>query len=124
MTAAGIDVELMGVGHGTGRHSTIQNLGHLVRLGGKALLHLGDADADPAILGKLNLDDKGIDVAFLPMWFLIGNDGPAVVREDIKPRHIVAVHMPSSGAERAAREIKGVFPQADAFTVLLERRRY
>lgn len=124
MIAGGIELEVMSVGHGSGRHGTIQNLGHLVRLGGKPFLHLGDAEADPEILGKLNLDAEAIEVAFLPMWFLTGNDGPAVVREHIKPRQIVAVHMPPDGAERVAREIKAVFPQADAFTVLLERRVY
>jgi L-ascorbate metabolism protein UlaG (beta-lactamase superfamily) len=124
MTAGGIEIEVLGVGHGSGRHRTIQNLGHLVRLGGKTLLHLGDAEADPGIFAKLNLDAAPIDVAFLPMWLLTGTDGPAIVKEHIKPRHIVAVHMPADGAERAAREIKELFPQADAFTVLLERRVY
>jgi L-ascorbate metabolism protein UlaG (beta-lactamase superfamily) len=124
MTAAGVDVELLGVGHGSGRHGSIQNLGHLVRIGGKKLLHLGDADPTPAILEKLNLDEQGIDVAFLPVWFLTGTGGPAVVREHIKPRHIIAVHMPASGADREARAIKQVFPDAGAFTVLLERRVY
>lgn len=122
--AAGIDLDIMGVGHGSGRHSTIQNLGHLVRVGGKKLLHIGDAEIDPAILEKLELDEEGIDVAFLPVWFLTGSEGAAVVREHINPRHIVAVHMPASGAASAVRDVKRQFPDAHAFTVLLERKVY
>lgn len=124
MTAAGIDVELLGVGHGTGRNASIQNLGHLVKLGGKKLLHLGDADTAPEILERLHLDEEGIDVAFLPIWFLTGTDGPAVVREHIKPKNIVAVHMPASGADRAVAQMKLAFPDAVAFTTLLEKRAY
>jgi L-ascorbate metabolism protein UlaG (beta-lactamase superfamily) len=124
MSVAGIDFELLGVGHGSGRHASVQNLGHLIRLGGKKLLHLGDADTAPDILEKLRLDEEGIDVAFLPVWFLSGSDGPSVVREHINPRHIIAVHMPASGAERAAGQIQQAFPQAVAFTTLLERRSY
>ncbi|HJR60916.1 MAG TPA: MBL fold metallo-hydrolase [Vicinamibacterales bacterium] len=124
MTVAGIDFDVLGVGHGSGRHGSIQNLGHLIKVGGSKLLHLGDADTAPAILEKLHLDDEGIDVAFLPVWFLSGTDGPAVVREHIKPRHIVAVHMPAVGAERAAGQIKQAFPDAVAFTILLERKVY
>jgi L-ascorbate metabolism protein UlaG (beta-lactamase superfamily) len=124
MTAAGIEFELLGVGHGTGGHASIQNLGHLLKLGGKKLLHLGDADTAPDILEKLRLDEEGIDVAFLPIWFLTGGEGPVVVREHIKPRHIVAVHMPAAGGDRAVAEMRQNFPAAVAFTTLLEKRAY
>jgi L-ascorbate metabolism protein UlaG (beta-lactamase superfamily) len=124
MTVAGVDMQIIGAGHGSGRHASIQNLGHLITLGGKKLLHLGDADADPAIFEKLRLDEQGVDVAFLPMWFLTGEQGPQIVRDRIKPRHIVAVHMPASGADSAAAEIKRRFPEAVAFTTLLEKRTY
>ena len=122
--AAGINVDMMGVGHGSGRHSSIQNLGHLVRLGGKALLHLGDAEIDPSILATLRLDEEEIDVAILPVWFLTGSEGPALVREHIKPKHIVAVHMPAGAGEGLVGDIRQIFPAATAFTVLLERKVY
>jgi L-ascorbate metabolism protein UlaG (beta-lactamase superfamily) len=124
MTVAGIDLEVLGVGHGTGRHGSVQNLGHLITLGGRKLLHLGDADTAPAILEKLRLDEEGIDIAFLPLWFLTGTAGPVAVREHIKPRHIIAVHMPAAGAAQATEQIKRTFPDAVAFTILLEKRRY
>ncbi len=58
------------------------------------------------------------------MWFLISDEGAAIVRQQIKPKQIVAVHMPAEGAQRAAEEIGKRFPQAVAFTRLLEKKFY
>ena len=124
VTAAGVEIELLGVGHGTGRHRDIQNLGHVVALGGKKLLHLGDADTAADIFDALNLDEQGIDVAFLPMWFLTSDEGAAVVRNHIKPKHIVAVHLGPREPGRTFERIRARFPDADAFAALLEKRYY
>lgn len=123
--AGGVPVEILGVGHGSGRHETVQNLGHIITLGGKKLLHIGDASTEDAgIFDALNIDEAGIDVAFLPMWFLTSDDGAAIVRQHIRPKHIVAVHMPAGESGRAAAQIAERFPDAVPFTVLLEKRFY
>ncbi|MGH9941127.1 MAG: MBL fold metallo-hydrolase [Pyrinomonadaceae bacterium] len=124
MRAAGIDFEVLGLGHGTERHGWIQNLGHVVKLGGKKLLHVGDADTSAEVFGQFNLDEEGIDIAFIPYWFLLGSDGQTVVREHIKPKHIIAVHISPSEAEKVADQIKQAFPNAVAFTTMLEKRHY
>lgn len=121
---AGIDVEVLGLGHGTGRHGSIQNLGHVVKLGGRKLLHIGDAEASLEIFGQFNLDEEGIDIAIIPYWFLLGTGGPAVIREHIKPRHIIAVHISPSEAAKVSGQIKQAFPDAVAFTTMLEKRHY
>jgi L-ascorbate metabolism protein UlaG (beta-lactamase superfamily) len=123
MKVAGIDFEILGVGHIHESNSGIQNLGHVIKLGGKKLLHLGDAGRSVEIFEKFNLDKEGIDIAFLPTWFLFGN-GLAVVREHIKPKHIIAVHISPGEAERETSQIKQVFPNAVAFTNMLEKRHY
>lgn len=124
LTAAGVEIELLGVGHGTGRHRDIQNLGHVVTLAGKKLLHLGDADTAADIFDAFNLDEQGIDVAFLPRWFLTSDAGAAIVRDHIKPKHIVAVHMPARDPDHAVAQVKAGFPDAVPFTALLEKRYY
>ena len=123
--AGGVEMELLGVGHGTGRHGTVQNLGHVITLGGKRVLHIGDASTeDASIFDAFNLDEAQIDVAFLPLWFLTSDEGAAIVRQHIKPKHIVAVHMPADGVPRAVAEIRQRFPDAVPFTVLLEKKFY
>jgi L-ascorbate metabolism protein UlaG (beta-lactamase superfamily) len=122
---SGIDLVVLGVGHGSGRHSGIQNLGHVVTVGGRKFLHLGDAATeDRTIFEKLRLHQDGIDVAFLPIWFLTEPDGQAIVRDLIRPREIVAVHMPAGEATDARARAQRDFPTAAFFTTLLERRRY
>jgi L-ascorbate metabolism protein UlaG (beta-lactamase superfamily) len=122
--ASGVEVDVLGVGHGSGRHATIQNLGHVVTLGGKKLLHLGDADTDAGIFAAFKLDQQGIDIALLPMWFLTSDRGAAIVRDQIKPKHIVALHLSARQPEREVAEIKERFPEAIAFTALLDKRYY
>ena len=121
MTAAGIQLEVLGLGHGTGRHGEIQNLGHIVTIGGKKLLHVGDANPDIGIFETFNLDQAGIDIAFLPIWFL--TNAADLIREHIRPKQIFVVHM-ARGAEGLEAEVLRAFPEAVPFTRLLEKRHY
>ncbi len=120
LTVADVPVEILGLGHGS-RHADIQNLGHVVTIGGQKVLHVGDADPSAGVFETFNLDERGIDIALLPVWFL--TDFAHVVREHIRPRHIIAVHMARGAAgldPRAVRE----FPHAVPFVRLLEKRYY
>ena len=124
MKVAGIDFDILGLRHGTGRHAMIQNLGHVVRLGGKKLLHIGDADISVENFEKFNLDEEGIDIAFLHFWFLLSPEGQTIIKEHIKPKQIIAVHISPDQGERVAAQIKQLFPGAIAFTTLLEKRTF
>jgi L-ascorbate metabolism protein UlaG (beta-lactamase superfamily) len=122
---SGIDLVVLGVGHGSGRHAEIQNLGHLIMLGGRKFLHLGDASTeDRTIFEKLRLHDDGIDVAFLPVWLLTEPEGQAIVRDLIRPREIVGIHMPAGDVADTLARARRAFPAAAFFTTLLERRTY
>lgn len=124
MKVAGIDFEILNLRHGTGRHASIQNLGHIIKLGGKKLLHIGDADTAIENFEKFNLDEEGIDIALLPFWFLTSSEGQTVVREHIKPRQIIAVHISPSESDKTTTQIKQAFPGAVAFTTMLEKKNY
>ncbi len=86
LKVAGIDFEILGLRHGTGRHATIQNLGHIIKLGGKKLLHVGDADTSVENFASFNLDKEGIDIALLPDWFILYTEGQPLIRDHIKPK--------------------------------------
>ena len=121
---AGLEFEMLGLGHGSGRNREIQNLGHIVKLGGKKLLHVGDVEPDADIFAKFKLAEAGIDVAILPFWFLTGKDGQAIVKEHIKPKHLIAVHTETLKAASITSQVKEAFPEAVVFTTMLEKRRY
>jgi len=124
MKVSGIDFEILGLRHGTGRHATIQNLGHIIKLGGKKLLHVGDADTSIENFANFNLDKEGIDIAFLPDWFLLYSEGQTLIRDHIKPKQLIAVHVSPSNAERVATQVRQTFPGAVAFTTMLERKQF
>lgn len=121
---AGIDVEFLGVGHGSGRHAAIQNLGHVINIGGKNVLHIGDAEFTPGIFDAFDLETRGIDIAVLPFWFLTAEGGRKIVEQHIKPKHIIATHIGPADAKQTAIDVKKHFPKADVFTTLLENRNF
>jgi L-ascorbate metabolism protein UlaG (beta-lactamase superfamily) len=121
---AGLEFEMLGLGHGSGRNSDIQNLGHVIKLGGKKFLHVGDVEPDAEIFAKFKLVEAGIDVAILPFWFLTGKEGQAIVKEHIKPKHLIAVHTETLKAASITSQVKEAFPEAVVFTTMLEKRRY
>ena len=119
-----IDFEVLGLGHVNERFDWIQNLGHIVYLGGKKLLHVGDAPATADTYEAFNLDEERIDIAFLPAWYLMDEESVAIVREFINPRHIVAVHISPADAARTVEVIGEHLPDADAFTRMMEKRHF
>ena len=123
LTVAGIDLQLLGLPHGS-RHSSIQNVGYVVTLGGRKILHIGDADTNAETFRRLALDRDGIDVALLPAWFLTERDGQAIIRDHIKPRRLVGIHLLASGEDEVVASARAAFPDSDALTKLLEKRRY
>ena len=124
VTVAGVTIEVLGLRHGGARWARLQNLGHIVTIGGKRVLHVGDAESSAANFAPLNLPAAGIDVAILPDWFMTDPEGQRVVIEHIRPKQLVAVHLPASGYERTVSQVTSAFPGAAAFTKFFEVRRY
>jgi L-ascorbate metabolism protein UlaG (beta-lactamase superfamily) len=124
LNIGGIHLQVLGLPHGSGRNASIQNLGYVVSLGGRRILHIGDADTNPETFRKLALDRDGIDVALLPVWFLTEREGQAIVRDYIKPQRLVAIHLLASGEDAIVASARVAFPASDALTKLLEKRRY
>jgi L-ascorbate metabolism protein UlaG (beta-lactamase superfamily) len=124
LSIAGIDLQVLGLPHGTGRNASIQNVGYVVSLGGRKILHIGDSAMNAETFRRLALDRDGIDVALLPVWFFTERDGQAIVRDHIKPRRLVGIHLLASGDEEVVASARAAFPGSDALTKLLEVRRY
>lgn len=61
-----------------------QNLGHVVTIGGKTFLHVGDTEGRIADFEPFRLADAQIDVAILPAWMLTEGEGP--VGQEPAPR--------------------------------------
>jgi len=120
----GIKVTLLGMKHGGDRFWWIKNLGHIIEIGGKKLFHFGDADTGLENFASFNLAAEKIDIAFIPYWFLLNEDGRKLVRETIAAKTNIAVHISPQSADADAANMRRLYPGVDAFTKMLEERSY
>lgn len=120
----GIKLTLLGMKHGSDRFWWIKNLGHIIEIGGKKLFHFGDADTAAENFASFDLPKEKIDIAFIPYWFLLSENGRKIVRENIAAKTNIAVHISPATAESDAANIKRLYPGADAFTKMLEERTF
>jgi L-ascorbate metabolism protein UlaG (beta-lactamase superfamily) len=124
LSVSGISVTCLGLKHSSPQFSWIQNLGYIVQLNGKKFLHVGDADLTVENFASLNLKDEGIDVAFLPYWFLLSASDRRIVETQIAPKQVVAVHVSPADAASVVSQLKAAYPQAHTFTRILEKKEF
>jgi len=116
----GIKVRFLGLRHANAQHASIQNFGHLIEIGGKKLLHIGDADMTAENFAAFNLAKEKIDVAFIPYWFLLSENGRKLVKEQFNPKQIIAVHISPNDAPEISEQLVKENPGVVAFTKILE----
>ncbi len=104
------------IDHGSERFSWIENSGHLIEIEGKKILHIGDPAFGAKDIEAAGLVAEKIDLAILPYWFLINENGRSVIEQWIQPRQIIAAHIPPARNADAAAEIKKHYPAAVIFT--------
>lgn len=115
-----VKVRFLGLSHGTGRHATIQNFGHVIEAGGLKFLHLGDADMSDENFDAFDLEKAAIDVAFIPYWYLLSKEGRELVDRQFAPKHIIAVHVDVHEAEKIKKDLEAADPRVRVFTKILE----
>ncbi len=126
-----LHVQLLNLHHG--RRESIENLGFIVEIAGKRILHVGDSDAEPAVFHKYDVIKDRIDIAFLHPGYLINDDFKLAVRDQIRPRHIIVMHIETdnllnnvlNGSWRKRwNGIKAEFPNAVYFENELEKKSF
>ncbi|WP_420579657.1 MBL fold metallo-hydrolase [Reichenbachiella sp.] len=111
----GVSVHTAYVRHGGKQNYDIDNQIYLIHVEGKKILHLGDAEMDPSHFSKLHLSKPPIDVALIPYWFLAYPPGIDIVKNQIKPKKLVAIHYPKVGDPKTLLKIRETFPNAVVF---------
>lgn len=118
----GVRVRFLGLRHANANFRWVRNLGHLIKIGGKKLLHIGDADMTDENFAVHRLAEEKIDAAFIPYWFLLSEEGRELVAEQFAPRRIIAVHVPPSEASEIAERLSEHYPDITVFTEMLETK--
>ena len=123
-SSGGIKLQVLGLHHGSPQFSWIQNLGYVVDINGKKFLHIGDADMTAENFASFHLEKENIDVAFIPFWFLVSEEGRTLVRQQFNPKQVIAVHVPPAIAESIAAKLSKDYPGTITFTKILESRSF
>jgi L-ascorbate metabolism protein UlaG (beta-lactamase superfamily) len=80
--------------HSEDEKESKQNLGYLINLDRKKIIHLGDAGFHEWHHHSLRwLRDEQIDIALIPFWFLQTEEARGVIKNIISPRHIILMHI-------------------------------
>ena len=124
MDIGGIKLTVLGLRHVNPRHREVQNLGYIVEIGGRKVLHVGDAELSDENFAGFLLKAENIDVAILPAWFLDTSAGCEQVKKLIGAKHLIATHIPPDHANDYKKNVTTNCPGSDAFTTLLEERNF
>lgn len=118
-----IRVTVLELPHAKGARTMVDNLGYLVTLGGKRILHVGDAHMAPETFARFRLPERKIDYAFIPYWYLLSEEGRKLVKEHIGAKRIVAFHIPPGEHASAAQRIHEHLPDALVLTRMMQTDR-
>ena len=88
-----IKATIFPVAHSSKVFDWIDNSLILVEVDGHKFLHIGDATNDYQSFAQYQFPSKNIDTLITPYWFLFGDD-KKIITELIKPKNIVAIHLP------------------------------
>jgi L-ascorbate metabolism protein UlaG (beta-lactamase superfamily) len=121
LTVAGVAVTVFNLHHGRDRRPPVQNLGFLLALGDRRILHVGDTEAGDADLAPLRFERREIDAALLPFWLLLDAEAVETVRRRVSPRLVVPMHLGRWSAENDAwGTIHGLLPAAPRLDEAME----
>jgi len=128
-----LDIQIFNLHHG--RRRAVENIGFLIRAGGRTIFHMGDTEATATDLSPFGLANKKIDLAFVPFWYLLTDGWQRAIRKQVAPERIVVMHLPApdaddkyinslGGWEKVAADIKTAFPNATIFREQMDSARF
>lgn len=105
-----IRIDILRLSHGSGRFAGVENLGHVITLGGVTALHVGDAAMEFANFEAYGLRERGIDVVFVPYWYFKDSTGRRIINEHFRPAKLIACHISPSELSEVTRQLARTDP--------------
>jgi L-ascorbate metabolism protein UlaG (beta-lactamase superfamily) len=101
------------------------NLAYLITINNFKILHIGDGpfDFNKSTYEQFHLDKEKIDILFLE-YFGQSDYKMQFVKEVIKPKYIVAVHIPPKELETESKQFLNTYPNGFVFKTPLETKTF
>jgi len=109
-THAGVQLEFFALSHGDDGPDAIQNMGHVITLGGLRVLHLGDGQAIPDNFRYQGFQQRPLDVALVPWWYFYERGGHEILRKMRSARVIIACHVAARERDAIASDLAETYP--------------
>jgi L-ascorbate metabolism protein UlaG (beta-lactamase superfamily) len=122
----GVSIKAVRTKHRNDSEGREPNLVYLITIGGRKLLHIGDAgiELNLPLLRSLSLDREGIDVLFLPLFEL--SDAATAFVKELRPKYVVGMHVstttPAGQADLA--KFRELYPQGIVFERPLDTKSF
>ncbi len=90
----GVKIWAISLLHEGDEYKYVENFAYLIEVGGKKILHVGDAKPISDNYINLNLIEKNIDLLIVPFPYVGLSSARQVIEKYINPQKIAAVHLP------------------------------
>lgn len=100
-------------------HNKTKNVGYLIKVDGKNIVHFGDAFWMEEVFEKLDLEKEGIDIAIMPAWMIASAENRKLIDRYLQPKKIIATHI-SPSYPQTMDMLQEFYPEAIAFTKILQ----
>ncbi|TJY37818.1 MBL fold metallo-hydrolase [Pontimicrobium aquaticum] len=109
ITIKNVEIKVLRFEHfGDSPWKEAENVGYLISIEGKKILHLGDSKINIENLKNFNLQNENVDVAILPYWQLGADQQKDIIEKHIKPKQIFVAHIPIEDHIKARDVIKSI----------------
>lgn len=93
------------------RHGGTPHLAYRIEMGGRVLVHLGDADPHPENFARL-LEGPAPHVVLAPFWWALDEKGLEFLVTRWKPRQVMAFHFGADDVAKSAPVVRTRLPDA------------
>jgi len=120
----GIDLQMYGINHagpGQGAYLTLMTLMNFDDLN---VLHVADIapSSNLEYFKAFQLQDAGIDIAFIDPFMIADSVGQVIIRQYIQPKQIILMHMRPDEVDRYEKESQVIFNNVIAFREQMEKK--
>jgi L-ascorbate metabolism protein UlaG (beta-lactamase superfamily) len=108
----GFSVTSWWINHDGPTNYAVVNIVYLIKIGGKTILHLADADPIAEVYKKFAFKERNIDYLFLPFWHVYDSAAVVTTNHFIAAKNIIPMHILPFDNANVEEDIRKAFPEA------------